>query len=127
MTRRTLRIRPIALCFLLAAFALLLVPAPSDAWPSICDNCAVGENHWGEPDAQCCLTGRCDFWEDLGYSILYSNMEWCTSWQNENGAGCHGTPGSCTSGGGGGGGEDDCTIQIGEYCPPSCMTCYFVL
>lgn len=128
MTRPTFRIRPIALSFLLASFVLLFLPTPSDAWPSTCDNCVTGENRWGEPDAQCCLDGRCGFWEDLGYELLYSNMEWCTSWQNENGAGCHGIPGSCSSGGGGGGGGNaDCTVQIGEYCPPECQTCYYVL
>jgi hypothetical protein len=125
MTRRTLRIRPIALCFLLAAFALLLVPAPSDAWPSICDNCFRKDFPDGTRDAQCCLNGRCGIWTDQGYYPLISNMEWCTSWVDGNNAGCNGHQNSCVAGGG----DDDaegCTVQYGEYCPVHCMRCYYV-
>lgn len=96
------------------------------SWPSICDNCYKGTNRYGEPDAQCCLDGRCDIWEDLGYGKLYGNMEWCTSWVTEGDAGCNGKESSCSSGGGDGGDGGDCTIQVGEWCPPSCSHCYVV-
>jgi hypothetical protein len=96
------------------------------AWPSVCDNCYVGQSRLGDPDAQCCLDGRCDFWEDDGYLLIYPSMEWCTSWVTENSAGCNGEAYSCSSGGGGGGGSDECTITVGEWCPPSCSHCFVV-
>lgn len=103
----------------------VLVPGALAAYPSTCDNCYTGENRWGEPDAQCCLDNRCEIWKDLDYDEAMSNMEWCTSWANEWGAGCHGQGNTCQASGGDGGGDTDCTISPGEYCPPSCAACYY--
>lgn len=97
------------------------------SWPSVCDNCFVGTNQAGQPDAQCCLDNQCSFWEnDPNYSLSMSNMEYCTSYADENGAGCNGTQNSCSAGGGDGDGENECTITVGEWCPPSCSHCYVV-
>lgn len=109
------------------ALVMLLVPSPVSAWPSICDNCYQGTDHYGQQDAQCCLSGHCDWWSSQGYIPTITNMEWCTSWQDGGLAGCNGVPYSCSSsGGGGGGGNPDCTIQIGEYCPLECSRCTIV-
>ena len=125
MTRHALRTRSIALSTLLAAVVVLLAPAPSGAWPSICDNCVKKSFPDGSQDAQCCLDGRCDFWTDQGYYPLITNMEWCTSWVDGNSAGCNGHQSSCAAGGGDDGNEG-CTVQVGEYCPPECSRCYYV-
>ena len=104
----------------------------AEGWDTTCDNCYLGTNNFGEPDAQCCLDGRCDTWQnDPDYYLEKYHMEWCTSWVNEDPpgvftAGCDGTSNSCTATGGGvggGGGGGACNIQWGDVCPAECFSC----
>lgn len=124
MTRRSTRsIQLAAACA--ATLLLSLLAAPTvEAWRSTCDNCYEGLDQWGNDDAQCCLDDRCDVWISQGYTRTAGNMEWCTSWQTEEAAGCNGQRDSCSTGGGGGGEDGACTIQQGEYCPPECWVCF---
>jgi len=114
---------------ILVLAGLAFPAATAHSWPSTCDNCYEGTNRFNEPDAQCCLDGNCGTWEsDPDYSRTMSNMEFCTSYANEGDAGCNGTANSCSAGGGDDGdGEDECTITVGEWCPPSCSHCYVVI
>ncbi len=119
--------------FALLGGSLLVWSAPkAEGWASTCDNCYLGTNKAGDPDAQCCLDGFCGMLQQNGYYRIESGMDYCTSWQHLDSqgevdyAGCEGNANTCTSGGGGGGGTPgDCSVGIGEVCPAECMSCTF--
>jgi hypothetical protein len=110
---------------LLVIYAAVMVfpMVPLHAWPSACDNCYEGLDRNNQHDAQCCLTEHCSWWEQEEYYRSIPNMEWCTSWQTEDDAGCYGMENSCTAYEDDGGDDPDCTIQGAEWCPASCFNC----